>query len=907
MSEEPYEVRKYRPGDTVPHGTPAPEPCKDQGWAGIGRCENPRCSRSAVRKKIERGGQTKLLCTSCASEAKREASKTVDEAANKPQPASGPEPEIRRETEPETEPKTKPETEPKRETPDDAPAPGEMLRNVASLRAKIWDVALRPVAVYTTAAGRRYGHNKPGKHPFGTGWQTAARRDPPAAVTDPPRLDATNTGILCDGLRAVDIDSDDAAVAARCVALAREMLGDAPTRYRSNSPRRLLLYRAAFGEPPKTKIKGTLGEIEVLGRGQQFVAFGDHESGVELQWEGDAPGAALRDSIPAVTEEQINAYLEIVRPIIGCESPQQKTNGQSEQPESTGDGGRWTDYLNNLIDDDSNTAFAYALLKSGMSDGAAVNFLTAAVRELKGVDEDRRQRRLKNVSGQVTSARRKINEADRPPANERLLVSRAQFLADFVAPDYLIDGILQRRFIYSLTGLTGAAKTALALELVSAVGRVGDGATFGNHTAEKGKCVYFVGENPDDARARIIGADYHRDDNPSADNVYFIPGVYNITQIRERIASEIKMLGGVDLVVIDTSAAYFLGDDELNNVQMGEHARMLRTLTGLPGGPCVLVLCHPVKYVTAADQLLPRGGSAFLNEIDGNLTAWKRDEDIVELHHTGKLRGPGFEPITFRLDKITAPTLLDSKGRMLPTVRAVAIGEQEEAKRAHDVRRDEDTLLLALLENADRSHRDLARVCKFTLANGEPYVSKVQRVAGRLAKTRLIKPGRGEHWKLTDEGENTAKKLKDAEDEQRVEDRSGALSSRPFVAVRGSKCGKNVPCIHCHVADGNVFKIGDGRLGKSQRHSEALHEGCAEAWYTGQPGPETPPLSPEPAPNLGLDPVDSHGAPETASAPLMLTQEMEHRLRLCGYSDTEIAHLTPQQAHEILDQIRPGS
>lgn len=504
------------------------------------------------------------------------------------------------------------------------------------------------------------------------------------------------------------------------------------------------------------------------------------------------------------------------------------------------------------------------------------------------------------------AVRKRLDEAERyqsqqngQSANGTLLVPRAQFLAGFVAPDYQIDGVVQRRFLYSLTGLTGAAKTALALLMASAVGRVDGGATFGNHAVEKGKCLYFVGENADDIRARIIGADYHRSDNPSADQVYFITGVFDITEIRERVASEIKMLGGIDLVIIDTSAAYFLGDDELNNVQMGEHARMLRTLTGLPGGPCVLALCHPIKYAAGPDQLLPRGGSAFLNEIDGNLTAWKRDEDLVELHHTGKLRGPGFEPITFRLDKITAPTLLDSKGRMLPTVRAVAIGEQEEAKRADDVRKDEDALLLALLENADRSQRNLARACKFTLASGDPHVSKVQRVANRLKTAKLLKPGRGERWRLTEEGTKTAKKLKGTEDEQQVEDRGGALSSKPFVAVRGSKCGDGVPCIHCGIADGSVFKIKDGRLRKGQGHSEALHEGCAEDWYTGKPAPKTQPLSPEPS--LG---VGDHSAPETASVPFMVTQEMKHRLRLYGYSDDAIRHLTPQQAQEILNRAK---
>jgi hypothetical protein len=39
-----------------------------------------------------------------------------------------------------------------------------------------------------------------------------------------------------------------------------------------------------------------------------------------------------------------------------------------------------------------------------------------------------------------------------------------------------------------------------------------------------------------------------------------------------------------------------------------------------------------------------------------------------------------------------------------------------------------------------------------------------------------------------------------------------------------------------------------------------------------------------------------------ASMPFMLTQEIKHRLRICGYSEAEITAMTPQQAHAILAQ-----
>src|SRR5262249_56052775 len=117
------------------------------------------------------------------------------------------------------------------------------------------------------------------------------------------------------------------------------------------------------------------------------------------------------------------------------------------------------------------------------------------------------------------------------------------------------------------------------------------------------------------------------------------------------------------------------------------------------------------------EEVVRGGGGAFLAEIDGNLTAWRHDDDLIEFHHSPfKFRGPGFEPITFRIEKITTTKLVDSKGRLLPTVRAVHISEQEEEQQSANVRKDEAQLLLELYRDPDRSQADLARTWGFTLA-----------------------------------------------------------------------------------------------------------------------------------------------------------------------------------------------
>src|SRR4051812_150300 len=83
----------------------------------------------------------------------------------------------------------------------------------------------------------------------------------------------------------------------------------------------------------------------------------------------------------------------------------------------------------------------------------------------------------------------------------RLIVSSAEFIAGFVPPDYLIDGLVQRRFVYSLTAPTGPGKTAVALFLCACVAL---GRPIGEYQLEPGRVLYLAGENPDDVRMRWL-------------------------------------------------------------------------------------------------------------------------------------------------------------------------------------------------------------------------------------------------------------------------------------------------------------------------------------------------------------------------------------------------------------------
>jgi hypothetical protein len=323
-----------------------------------------------------------------------------------------------------------------------------------------------------------------------------------------------------------------------------------------------------------------------------------------------------------------------------------------------------------------------------------------------------------------------------PPA--RLIQTSAKFVEDFIPPDYLLDGIIQRRFIYSFTGKTGSGKTAIMLLVAASVAL---GRPIGGHDVPQGKVLYFAGENPDDIRMRWIAMAPHLDFDVETIPVSFIPGTFKISELLARIQEEAATSGPFALVIIDTSAAYFEGDDVNNNVQQGAHARRLRSLTTLPGEPCVIVGCHPVKNA-APDNLLPLGGGAFLNEMDGNLTAANGD-GAVEVHWQGKFRGPDFAPLTFGLRTVTHPDLVDGRQRLIPTVLASYLSEAAKEQIAAAARADEDQLLKVLSEDPGGSLSEIARRLQWLDRNGEPYKMRVSRARNKLIGDKLITLERG--------------------------------------------------------------------------------------------------------------------------------------------------------------------
>ncbi len=322
----------------------------------------------------------------------------------------------------------------------------------------------------------------------------------------------------------------------------------------------------------------------------------------------------------------------------------------------------------------------------------------------------------------------------------------AQSLAGFTPPDYLIDGILQRRFCYSLTAQTGVGKTTVAMRLAA---HVAIGKPLNEIGVERGAVLYFAGENPTDVQMRWLGLCKEMNLDPATLDIHVVEGSMHLSKVAERITREVYAIGKpMALVVVDTAAAYFEEDNDNDNVQAGNHARRLRSLCGLPGGPCVVILCHPTKNAQD-DNLVPRGGGAFLNEVDGNI-ALRRDGDTIVAFALGKFRGPEFTPINFGLKVIrNHPRLVDTKGRPIPTIIAEPISSAEHQRTEEKRGGDEDKVLEALCNEPGLTAAKVARAVGW----GEDG-KKATRALSKLAGEKLVECVRG-RWIATTKGQKS--------------------------------------------------------------------------------------------------------------------------------------------------------
>ena len=336
----------------------------------------------------------------------------------------------------------------------------------------------------------------------------------------------------------------------------------------------------------------------------------------------------------------------------------------------------------------------------------------------------------------------------RPPAR---LKSIKHFLDEYVPLDYALEPIIRTGSLYTLTARTGAGKTAWLISVALAIA-AGRGDVLGTEV-ERGRVALLTFENADDVRMRIKVACWFL--RIEVDDLLERLLILDTREKPEEVLARLKVDaqdGPLRLVLVDTLAAFFDGDNINDAVQGGGFMRRLRPITRLPGLPAVVVAAHPVKNAPQ-DNLLPYGSGAILNEVDGNLTLWRRSEGtdgVAELHWQGKLRGLEFAPMQFRFEATTAPTVRDAKGRevalpvMLP---CKTNGDDIEAKAKAETN-VQVALLKAMIAKPQATQREWAEAISRSVSTINGKLKKLQ--ADKLVELVM------DHPRVTPKGEKEA-------------------------------------------------------------------------------------------------------------------------------------------------------
>jgi P4 family phage/plasmid primase-like protien len=121
--------------------------------------------------------------------------------------------------------------------------------------------------------------------------------------------DGANIGLKAEYYPAVDIDTLDSWLSAEVAQIARSVLGEAPSRV-GHAPKQLLMYRTGtpFGRcAVRIRMEGKEHLVEVLGRGRQYLIYGQHPNGSRYTWDQNIETIAPND-LTWITYEQVEAF-----------------------------------------------------------------------------------------------------------------------------------------------------------------------------------------------------------------------------------------------------------------------------------------------------------------------------------------------------------------------------------------------------------------------------------------------------------------------------------------------------------------------------------------------------------------------------------------------------------------------
>jgi len=320
-----------------------------------------------------------------------------------------------------------------------------------------------------------------GKIPHIRGWQQWHHRDEQVIrLWERGYSDHRNTSLLTRDNPFLDLDIYDQDAAEAASELIAERFDGTPLPLRVGAaPKRGFLFQLS-GQPFGKIISDMIGpdnkphRIEFLCDGNQVVVHGIHPTTTKpYSWHAGSPFELKREDLAGVTAQIATELINAVTALLIAKFGYRIKSAPPTQPNNEGQSHDWGECLSNLSSHDHDASLAMKLLRSGMSDGAVINFGRELIaRYANDEDTSRINRRLNEWPLAVKSGRKKIEPGKPLPATEPVtLTSYADLKGqtfmplEWVVPDFIPQGLTL------LAGKPKVGKSCLALAITMAAAR----------------------------------------------------------------------------------------------------------------------------------------------------------------------------------------------------------------------------------------------------------------------------------------------------------------------------------------------------------------------------------------------------------------------------------------------------
>ena len=232
--------------------------------------------------------------------------------------------------------------------------------------------------------------------------------------------------------------------------------------------------------------------------------------------------------------------------------------------------------------------------------------------------------RRKGFDQKATSATEAVHEIS--PSNRKPFLRR---LSDITLEptQFLIDGFLPQGSLSMLFGDPSCGKTFLAIDIAMCIAT---GSKFHGKSVKGGAVVYIAGEGYRGITQRKWAWAAHKEISIEDANIYIsetsldIPDIYAQKMLTSEIHTVLGNYGKPDLIVIDTLARNFGGNDENSTRDMGAFIKAVDAINA--EFDCATLLVHHTGHT---DKSRARGAIALKAALDTEYRLSKNDEFLT--------------------------------------------------------------------------------------------------------------------------------------------------------------------------------------------------------------------------------------------------------------------------------------